>query len=76
MIGFNPLIANSYTAVVGSNPGPVDGVLALPDVLLRHATLIVERCRHIGVAMISGALGCRDLAFAPQAGMNVPDRHG
>ncbi len=76
MIGFSPSIINSYTAVSGSNPGPVDGVLVLLDVLLHHATLIVEGCSHIGDALILGALGDSDLAFAPQAGMNAPNRHG
>ena len=49
------MIPDRYTGVSGSNPGPVEGLLASLDVRLRRATLLVAGCRHIGDGLIYGA---------------------
>ncbi len=67
--GLHPLIPDRYTGVNGSNPGPVEGLLASLDVRLRHATLNVEGCGHIEDASVHSTRGNSDLAFAPQAGV-------
>jgi hypothetical protein len=68
MSGLHPMIPDRYRGVSGSDPGPVDGVLALLGVRLRRATLMGAGCSHIEDGLSSGALGDSDRAFAPQAG--------
>jgi hypothetical protein len=70
------MIPDRYTDVSGSDPGPVDGVLALLDALLGRPTLIVEGCGPFEDALIYGALGNSDLVFTPQAGMNAQNHYG
>ncbi len=62
------MIPDRYTGVGGSNPGPVEGLLALLDARLRRATHIVAGCGYIEDELIYGALGDSDFASAPQAG--------
>ena len=62
------MIPDRCTGVSGSNPGPVEGLLALLDVRLHRATLIVAGCAYIEDGLIYGALGDSDFASAPQAG--------
>ncbi len=70
------MIPDSCMAVSGSNPGPLDGVLALLDVLLRQATLIVEGCGHIEDGLIYAAIRDSDVIFAPHGAMDAQDHHG
>ena len=63
------MIPDPYRGVSGPDPGPVDGVLAVLDGLLRHATLIVEGCGHIGDGLIYAAAGDSNVIFAPPGTM-------
>ena len=71
--GLHQLNPDRCTGVSGSNPGPVGGALALIDVLLRRARLIVEGCVHIEE-------WCRRRQRlrirTTQAGMAAQDHHG
>ena len=61
MMGVIRCFLTDTRADPGRPPGPLDGVLALLDVLLRRATLIVEGCGHIGDGLIYATVGDSDV---------------
>ncbi len=77
MSGVHPMIPDTATPPqVGRPHGPVDDLVALLDVRFRHATLLVNGCRHIENALMYGVLDDSEFAFVPQLGTNVQDHHG
>ena len=65
------MIPDRDRGVYGPSAGPVDGVLAVLDVLLRRAPHMVAKCAYVDDELVHGALGDSAFAFTPHGGMDA-----